>query len=153
VAVLAAALCGAAVAAAPVVGPQGVGALRLGMTRSASSAYTTGALHKGCTLGRPIHYWALLRAPLKGTAIFGGNTPTSKVVAISIQGGAKTAAGIGIGSTAAAVKHAYPTAHPESSVEPLKFTALRVGSRWWFMLDRKNGHVNSIEIPAPDFCE
>jgi hypothetical protein len=57
------------------------------------------------------------------------------------------------------VRAAYPTARIVDSPppNPLVYSAIVLRAsghdRIWFMLDHRGGHVTSIELPAPQFCE
>jgi hypothetical protein len=136
----------------------GVGGYRLGRTlASLRASRLIGAVRKGCDISSPPDYWAHLRAPLRGTATFRGNSPGARLVFLYLQSGVVTGGGIRVGSSGAAVRRAYPQAHKEKSEppDPLQvdaFTVVRAGKiRMWFSMDR--GRVKSISIPGPEFCE
>ena len=152
---------GAGAAGAPLVADQsGVGALRLGRTLAAiRTAHVLGPVTPGCELASPRPSAARLRHPLRGFATFVPRNGNRRLVALSITEGAVTKRKIGIGSTAASVRKAYPSAKVNDSPapNPLQFSALVVSraghDRIWFMLDHKGGRVVSIEIPSPQFCD
>jgi hypothetical protein len=75
---------------------------------------------------------------------------------LSIEGGAETALGIGVGSTAAAARAAYRAADFEH-MPPLRFDVLWVNDidhpKFSFIVDPETHRVHSISIPNPNFCE
>jgi hypothetical protein len=143
--------------AQPVITSHGVGRVRLGATIGAlSRRHLIGRLRQGCELdtGQRV---APLRAPLAGWAIFEGGK--RRLTSISIEGGAETARGIGIGSTAAAARAAYPNAE---WLSPRRMYPLPVGLLWvnsgrhpkfGILVDPDTFRVESISIPSPNFCE
>ncbi len=74
----------------------------------------------------------------------------------SIEGGAATALGIGVGSTAADARAAYRAADWEH-MPPLGVDVLWVNDidhpKFSFIVDPETHHVQSISIPNPSFCE
>ena len=138
----------------------GVGRLRLGRPLAAIRAdHLVGRVSAGCELASPRPVVAKLVAPLKGFATFSGTGPAKRLVSLSVTGGARTTRGVTVGTTAARVRRAYPRARVEHSPapNPLQFDAIVVTradqDRIWFMLDRKDGRVQSIDVPGPEFCE
>jgi len=143
-----------------VLSEKGVGGLQLGRSLAQiQSLHLIGAIRMGCDLSSTPSYNASLEAPFAGDATFDGNKPTSRLVALSITGGAVTNRGVAIGSSAAAVKHAYPTAKVQDSPPPnaLVFYALAVqkGNKdlLWFLLDHHGGKVELFDVPVPQFCD
>jgi hypothetical protein len=142
---------------APRITPQGVGRLRLGATvGSLRRRHLIGGLRKGCELyaGQRV---APLRSPLSGWATFEGGGRT--LAAISIEGGAETASGIGAGSTAAEARAAYPAGE---WLSPRRMYPLPVGLLWvdgsahpkfGILVDPETHRVEDISIPSPNFCE
>lgn len=147
---------GAAVAS-PFITPQGVGGLKLGTSAKAlRSKGLIGGLRKGCELD-PGQRVAPLRAPLKGWAIFEAGNPG--LHAFTVEGGAETARHIGIGSTAAAARKAYPHAHYEApgTVDPFPVGFLWVPNsskpKLTMIIEPGTRLVESISVPVPNFCE
>jgi hypothetical protein len=135
---------------------KGVGEVRLGRTiAQLREAKLIGGVHKGCELAAG-EKAAKLKAPLSGSAIF---YPGKRLSAISLTGGARTAAGIGIGSSVADARKAYPSAPYD---KPKANAPIPVGLIW--IGGRKNPKmtlvvapgvltVTEIAIPGPSFCE
>jgi hypothetical protein len=150
-------LPGAAGASTPIITPSGVGALRLGATaKSLHQRGLVGGLRKGCELD-PGQRVARLLSPLSGWATFGGGD--GRLISLTIEGGAETARGIGVGSTAADARAAYPSGE---WLSPQKMYPLPVGLLWVngyrhpklsFVVDPSTYRVESIAIPSPNFCE
>jgi hypothetical protein len=141
----------------PIVKPGQAGDLRLGDTiASLSERKLIGGLKPGCELD-PGQRVAKLKPPLKGFAIFfhGGKRLSSIVV----EGGAATAKGIAVGSTAKEAKTAYPNAEYDrpGSVEPFAEGFLWVNNsrnpKMTFLIQQKSNRVLSINLPSPNFCE
>jgi hypothetical protein len=141
----------------PTITSHGVGRVRLGATIGAlSRRHLIGGLRKGCELdtGQRV---APLRSPLSGWATFEGGG--RRLTSISIEGGAETARGIGVGSTAARARAAYPAGE---WLSPRRMYPLPVGLLWVngsnhpkfsVLVDPENNLVESIAIPSPNFCE
>jgi hypothetical protein len=150
-------LPGAADASTPIITPSGVGALQLGATvKSLRQRGLIGGLRKGCELD-PGQRVAPLRAPLSGWAIFGGGG--GRLASLTIEGGAETAHGIGVGSTAAEARASYPSGE---WLSPQKMYPLPVGLLWVngyrhpklsFLVNPSTYRVESIAVPSPNFCE
>ncbi len=150
----------AANATSPVITERGVGGLTLGRTLAqVRGAGLVGRVTPGCELASPRPYGARLQAPLQGFATFSGRAATSRLVSLSITGGAATDRQVTIGTTAAKVRRAYPKARLQNSRagDPIEIYAIVVArarrDRIWFVLDRPGGRVQSIHIPGPEFCE
>lgn len=140
-----------------IVSPGGVGALRLGARVSAlHRRHLIGRLRPGCELD-PGQRIAPLRAPLSGFAIF--SHPNTRLAALSITNGAETASQIGIGSTPAEAREAYPRAlyEPPGSVEPFAEGFFWVNGishpKLTFTVDATTHLISVIGVPAPAFCE
>jgi hypothetical protein len=135
---------------------KGVGELRLGRTiAQLREAKVIGGVHKGCELA-PGQKAAELKSPLSGSAIF---YPGKRLSAIGLTGGAETAAGIRIGSSAAEARKAYPAApydKPEASA-PIPVGFVWIGGRrhpkMTLVIAPGSLNVTEIAIPSPSFCE
>ncbi|WP_127501681.1 hypothetical protein [Actinoplanes solisilvae] len=106
-----------------VIGPRGLGAVRLGMSMSAASA--TGLIGKwvnpatgattpeggGCSMTAP-----LKEAPSDDATVYGGKD--RGIIVISAYGRIRTPEGIRIGSSKAALLEAYPTWRPIAEENP-----------------------------------
>jgi hypothetical protein len=140
----------------PIATPQGVGPLRLGKTiAQLRDLKLIGGAGKGCELA-PGEKAAPLKPPLSGSAIF---YPAKRLSAISLTGGAETAAGIHVGSSLAAARKAYPGA-PYDNVaanRPIPVGLLWIGGRekpkMTLVTDPAGTTVREIAIPSPNFCE
>jgi hypothetical protein len=140
--------------ASSTITPHGVGRLRLGRRAGAlQRRHLIGNLRKGCEIdvGQRV---APLRAPLRGWAIFANGG--SRLTSLSIEAGAATALGIGVGSTAADARAAYQAADWEH-MPPLGVDVLWVNDidhpKFSFVVDPETHRVHSISIPNPNFCE
>lgn len=135
----------------------GVGQVRLGMTyRELRDARLVGRIRRGCELAGPNVRAAGLSAPLKGSVDFSLTSPR-RVVNIAVDGGA-TARGIGVGSTARAIRRTFPRAKFDHSTEgvfemTLVKVAKRDGGPFQFAVDMKTRKVTLVGIPAIPFCE
>jgi hypothetical protein len=146
-----------AAAATPVVTNQGVGAVKLGASAaSLRQKNLIGSLRKGCEL-EPGQRVAPLRAPLRGWATFGAEG--HGLTQVTVLGGAKTARGIEVGSTAAAARAAYPEARYQApgTAEPFAQGFLWIPSlahpKMTFTVEPGSRTVEAISVPAPAFCE
>jgi hypothetical protein len=147
---------GAAIAS-PFITPQGVGALRLGATVNALHRQDLiGGLRKGCELD-PGQRVAPLRAPLRGWAVF--QSGHKGLRAFTVEGGAETARHIGIGSTAAAARKAYPNGlyQAPGTAKPFPQGFLWVPSiskpKLTMIIEPGTRQVEAISVPSPTFCE
>jgi hypothetical protein len=146
----------AGASAAAVVTPHGVGALQLGATvKTLHQRGLIGGLRKGCELG-PGQRVAPLRAPLQGWAIFSGGP---RLTSFTIEGGAETGRHIGVGSTVAEARSAYPS---WEWLSPQRMYPLPVGLLWKtrhgqikisLTSDPETHRITSISVPSPNFCE
>lgn len=137
--------------------PGQVGDIHLGDTiASLSKRKLIGRLHPGCELD-PGQRTAHLRPPLKGWAFFfhGGKRLSS----LSIEAGAKTAKGIGVGSTVAEARDAYPKAEYDrpGSNEPFAEGFFWVNHasnpKMTFLIFPDTKQIAAIDLPSPNFCE
>lgn len=143
--------------AEPTITPRGVGRLRLGATiGSLGRRHLIGRLRRGCELD-PGQRVAPLRAPLSGWAIFAGGG--RRLSMISIEGGAETARGIGVDSTAAEARAAYPEGewHSPRQMYPLPLGLLEINRSSHpslaFVVDPATRLVESVAVPSPNLCE
>lgn len=134
----------------------GVGGVKLGKTYAQlRAAALIGKIRQGCEFA-PDARSAKLRSPLKGSVNF---TPTlpRRVSTISVTKGAK-ANGVGIGSTIAQIKSAFPHAKVDHSTEMVfGITLVKIpkkdGGRFVFAVDVSTGKTTIIGIPFVAFCE
>jgi hypothetical protein len=135
---------------------KGVGDLRLGRTIDAlREEGLIGGAERGCELAQGERV-APLRGSLQGVAHF---YPGRRLSSIAINEGARTAAGIGIASTLAAARKAYPHAPYDkpSSVRPFPVGFIWIGGRtdprMTLVIEPASHRVAEIAIPTPSFCE
>jgi hypothetical protein len=151
-------LCsGSAAIASPFITPHGVGGLRLGATvKVLHRKGLIGGLRKGCELDRGQRI-APLRGPLSGWAVF--RSGRKRLSAVTIEGGAETARHIGVGSTAAEARDAYPDALYEApgTAKPFAEGFLWVPSlskpKLTMIVEPGSLQVEAISVPSPNFCE
>jgi hypothetical protein len=78
---------------------------------------------------------------------------------ISIEGGAETARGVGVDSTAAEARAAYPEGewHSPRQMYPLALGLLEVNRSSHpslaFVVDPETRLVESVAVPSPNLCE
>jgi hypothetical protein len=137
--------------------PAGIGALRLGAPASRlRGAGLIGHLRRGCELD-PGQVVAPLSPPLTGTAVF--VSPRSGLSSLTIESGARTRAGIRIGSPVSVTREAYPGSSydPPQPRAPISVGFLWVGRdthpRFSFVIDPLTRRVIEIDIPGPNTCE
>ncbi len=146
-----------ALAVAKPITPSGVGSVKLGKTyTSLRVAGLLGKVAPGCELAGPNTRSAPLRAPLKGSVDLSRTSPR-RVRNIVVRGGA-TARGVGIGSTSAAIRRAFPAVALDRRTEAtFGISIARVprsgGGRLEFAVDTTTKRVTLIGIPAIPFCE
>lgn len=144
-------------AAAARITPAGVGTIRLRRTyMSLRRAGLLGKLVRGCGLGGPRTRSAALRAPLSGHVDLTLRSPR-RVATILVRGGAR-AGRVGIGSTLATVRRAFPRArfdHRGDAVLGLTIVRVpqRAGGPLEFGVDTKTKKVTLIGIPRIPVCE
>ena len=136
--------------------PKGVGALRLGRTIDAlRDEGLIGGASKGCELARGERV-APLKAPFEGSAHF---YPGRRLSALSITGGAETAAGVAIGTAGGPARKAYPAAtyDPPPPRAPIQVGFIWIGGRFHpkmtLVIDPDSHRVSEIAIPYPSICE
>jgi len=136
--------------------PTGVGDLRLGRTIDAlRSEGLIGGAGKGCELARGERV-APLKPPLEGIAHF---YPGRRLSALSVTGGAETAAEVGIGTPAGLARKAYPKAtyDPPPPRAPIHVGFIWIGGRYHpkmtLVIDPDSHRVSEIAIRYPSICE
>jgi len=141
----------------PAITSAGVGSVRLGRTyASLRAAGRIGKVRPGCELGGPRTRSAPLRAPLKGSVDLTLGAPR-RVAAITVTRGG-SARGLGIGSTTAAIRAAFPRATVDHSGDAtFGLTFVRVpkggGGRLEFGVDTQTKKVTVIGIPRIPLCD
>jgi hypothetical protein len=142
---------------ARVITPRGVGALKLGATvKTLHAKHLIGKLRKGCELdvGQRV---APLKAPLKGTAVFGSGK--KRLSALIVEAGVETTRHVTIGSTQHAAHVAYPSAslEPPGTAKPFDVGFLWIPDanqpKMTMMIDPSTHTVESISVPVPNLCE
>ena len=166
IAALGSALAGVAIASAgatqpttvedPVVGAKGVGQVRIGSTLARlRELKLIGGARKGCELA-PGQRVAPLKPPLEGFAVF---YPANRVSSVDVTGGAVTAAGVAIGTSAAKARQAYPAApyDPPPPRAPIQVGFIWIGGRahpkMTLVIDPDTHRVSEISVPFPNICE
>ena len=136
----------------------GVGKVKVGKTFAKLRAQGAVAqLRPGCELGGPNTRSAKLKAPLKGSVDLTTGSGPRRVRSISLTGGAK-ARGVGIGSTIAQIKSAFPGAKVDHGTDDgFGITLVKVsksaGGRFQFAVDVDTKKTTQIGIPFIPFCE
>ena len=137
---------------------KGAGDVQLGEKfKSLRAAGLVGRLRPGCELGGPDTRSAKLKPPLTGFVDLTTRRRPRRVRSISLSGGA-TARGVGIGSTIAQIKAAFPGAKVDHGTEEVfGLTLVKVpkaaGGRFHFAVDVKTKKTTRIGIPVIPFCE
>lgn len=144
--------------ATPVITEQGIGKLKLGMTTAQAKATgQIGTVEPGCEVAGPGEFGADLHAEgATGNVTFRDD----KVVNIVVRSGARTAAGIGTGSTLAQIRKAYIADEvkvDDSYQEQFRFTlvsVIRDGTTIFdFDMDSESGKVGNVWVPNVRLCE
>lgn len=136
----------------------GVGKVRVGKTyERLREQGVVGKLRPGCPLGGSQTRSARLKAPLRGFVDLTTRQRPRRVRSISLTGGA-TARGVGIGSTIAQIRAAFPGARVDRGTEEtfgltLVTVPKRAGGRFQFAVDVDTRKATRIGIPFIPFCE
>src|SRR5215212_4934573 len=144
-------------AAAPTIGPSGVGGVKIGKTYTAlRKKKLIGKIHAGCELA-PNTRSAALKSPLKGSVDFTRKNPR-KVTNVTVFSGASTAKGVGIGSTIEEIQAAYPNAnvdHGSDEVFHVTFVTIPKsdGGKFQFAVDIDTKKTTAIGVPFIATCE
>jgi hypothetical protein len=139
--------------------PAGAGAVKVGARYSTLRArHLLGRVEHGCELAGPQARSAKLVAPLAGSVNLTDTSPR-RVATIAIRGRRAVARdGVGVGSTLAALRKAFPKATLDHSTEAVFATTLvKVpkggGGRLEFLVDVSTKKVTEIGIPSIPFCD
>jgi hypothetical protein len=136
----------------------GVGKVKVGKTfKALRAAGLVGPMRPGCELGGPDTRSAKLKAPLKGFVDLTTRRRPRRVRSISLAGGAR-ARGVGIGSTIAQIKAAFPGAKVDHGTDDtFRLTLVKVpksaGGRFSFAVDTTTKKTTRIGIPFIPFCD
>ena len=142
----------------PVIGPKGVGAVKIGKRyETLRRQNLIGKIRHGCELGGPNTRSAKLKSPLSGSVDFTLKSPR-KVANVTIFKGAATAKGVGIGATIEDIQAAYPHAkvdHGTDEVFHVTFVTIPKadGGKFQFAVDIDTGKTTAIGVPFIATCE
>jgi hypothetical protein len=143
--------------AADAITAAGVGELKLGMTYNAAhKAGLVAGLRRGCELAGTGARSARLTAPLRGSVNLSMDSPRT-VETILLTGGAR-ARGVGAGSTARAVKKAFPKVKVSHATDKtFGISQYRVpksgGGPLEFGVSTTTHRVTVVGLPALSFCD
>lgn len=145
--------------AAAVITEQGIGKLKVGMTvDQAKATGQIGTVGPGCELGGPGELGAELHV---GGATGAVTFQDGALVGVMVRSGAKTAAGIGPGSTLAQLQEAYANGYEVKTDDSYKdqfgfslVSVLRDGKQLFdFDVDADSKKVGSVSVPRVRICE
>jgi hypothetical protein len=131
----------------------GVDGVKVGASyTSLRNAHKLAKATRGCELAGPQARAAKLLAPLKGSVNLTLTRPR-KVDTITVTGGAR-AKGVGVGSSRAAVKRAFPKARFRRTLGiTIALVPKSEGGTFELSLGPAGKRVDSIGIPHLAFCE
>ncbi len=150
-------IAGVMVPATQSITPKHAGDVKLGARFTALYAkHEVGKVEHGCELAGSQARAATLLSPLRGSVTLTDTAPR-KVATITVTGGG-AARGIGVGSSATALRKAFPKAVFDHSTESVfAITLVKVpkgaGGRLQFAVSTKTKHVTEIGIPNIPFCD
>ncbi len=145
--------------ASTVIGEQGIGRLRLGMSvAQAKATGEIGATGPGCELAGPGELAADLRV---GSAVGSVTFRDGVLHSFTVRSGAKTTTGVGPGATVAQIQQAYANGYAvkvdhetEDQFGITLVSVLRDGTqRFGFDVATDTGKARSVSVPEVSFCE
>ena len=142
----------------PVIGPKGVGLVKIGKRyETLRRQKLIGKIRPGCELGGPNTRSAKLKSPLTGNVDFTQKSPR-KLTNVTVFEGAATAKGVGIGATIEEIQAAYPNAKVDHGTdEVFRATFVTIpksdGGRFQFAVEVETGKTSAIGIPYLATCE
>ena len=146
------------VAGPPVLGIDGIGALRLGMSRAAAEETgMLGPVGASCELSGTTG--ADLLPPLEGSVDFDAD---GRLQSVDLRGGSTTAEGVAPTATLAQVRQAYDgrngfeVERDESTEEVFGIvlvTATKGEAGYTFVFDSGADSASSVAVPRPSFCD
>lgn len=145
-------------AVVPTLGLDGIGALRLGMSRAAAEeTKMLGPVGPGCELSGTTG--ADLLPPLEGSVDFG---PDGKLESINLRAGATTAEGVAPTATLDQVRQTYDgrngfiLTRDDGTAEVFGIFLVEVSkgeASYTFDFDVGSSKASSVSVPAPAFCD
>jgi hypothetical protein len=143
----------------PQITGRAVGGVALGRSYEFLRAENlVGVAREGCPLTGTEQKTAALRDPLKGTATFEQRGSDLELIAITVRGGARTARGIGVGSTARHALRLYRGARRNKaprSVFGVDLIQVRFRDRraFSFVVNARTHRIRQIDVPTTTFCD
>lgn len=147
----------------PETGPQisgrAVGGVALGRSYKFMRAQALiGKARAGCPLGPREQKVATLRTPLKGFATFEQRGDELELIGITVRGGARTARGIEVGSTARQALRLYRASRRSTATRAtfgvdLIQVRFRRRSAFSFVVNPRTSRITQIDVPVTSFCD
>lgn len=143
----------------PLITGRGVGGLALGRSYEFLRAQRlVGKARAGCPLAPTEQKTARLRSPLKGFATFAQRPGDLELIGITVTGGARTARGIGVGSTARQALRLYPSARRNTATRgtfgvDLIQVHVRRRKAFSFVVRASTSRITQIDVPITRFCD